>query len=118
MMGGTSKDYGCPVEFSLDLLRGKWKPVILARLKQGPMRYGQLRRAIPALSDKVLTERLRDLEASGLVSSTTEMDGAVRTYSLTERGMSLKPVLQALYDWGEGAAADFGATIRPPATGD
>ena len=114
MMDRTSRNYGCPVEFSLDLLRGKWKPVILARLKQGPMRYGQLRRAIPALSDKVLTERLRDLEASGLVSSTTEMDGAVKTYSLTDRGMSLKPLLQALYDWGEGAAADFGATIRPP----
>jgi DNA-binding HxlR family transcriptional regulator len=60
-MATTSHDYGCPVEFSLDLLRGKWKPVIMARLKQGPMRYGQLRRAIPRLSDKVLTERLRDL---------------------------------------------------------
>jgi DNA-binding HxlR family transcriptional regulator len=112
-MATTSRDYGCPVEFSLELLRGKWKPVIMARLKQGPMRYGQLRRAIPRLSDKVLTERLRDLEASGLVASTTEMDGAVRIYRLSKRGMSLKPVLQALYDWGEGAAPAFGATIRP-----
>ena len=58
-MRKTKRDFGCPVEFSIDLLSGKWKTVILSRLKLRPMRYGELRRDIPALSDKVLTERLR-----------------------------------------------------------
>jgi len=53
-MRKTKRRYGCPVEFSIDLLSGKWKTVILSRLKLRPMRYGELREAIPALSDKVL----------------------------------------------------------------
>ena len=66
-MRKTKRRYGCPVEFSIDLLSGKWKTVILSRLKLRPMRYGELREAIPALSDKILTERLRDLGAAGFV---------------------------------------------------
>ena len=50
--------YGCPVEFALDALGGKWKTVIIARIKQGPLRYSELRRLIPSLSDKMLTQRL------------------------------------------------------------
>ncbi|MBB6409757.1 winged helix-turn-helix transcriptional regulator [Mesorhizobium sangaii] len=53
--------YGCPVEFALDALGGKWKTVILARIKQQPLRYSELRRTIPSLSDKMLTQRLADL---------------------------------------------------------
>ena len=60
------KTYGCGVEVSLAVLGGKWKPVILARLKEQPMTYGDLRRALPSLSDKVLTERLKQLEEQGL----------------------------------------------------
>lgn len=101
------KTYGCPVEFSLDVLGGKWKPVILARLKQGPMRYGELRRVIPNLSDKMLSQRLRELAELGLIG---EQNGGF--YALTERGMTLSPLLQALYDWGAAAAPDFGAVFR------
>jgi len=61
MIRKTKRKYGCPVEFSIDQLSGKWKTVILSRLKIRPMRYGELRHDIPQLSDKVLTERLRDL---------------------------------------------------------
>jgi DNA-binding HxlR family transcriptional regulator len=102
----VSKIYGCPVEFALDMIGGKWKTVIVARLKQGPMRYGELRRAIPNLSDKVLTERLRDLETRGLVIHS----GDAR-YALTERGLLLAPALQALYDWGTAIAPTIGARI-------
>jgi DNA-binding HxlR family transcriptional regulator len=105
------KSYGCPVEFSLDLLGGKWKVVILARLKQQPMRYGDLRRAIPDLSDKVLTDRLAGLRATGLL---VDANGIAR-YRLTARGESLRSVLQALYDWGEAEADTFKVSIRPPA---
>ena len=101
-----SKVYGCPVEFALDMIGGKWKTVIVARLKQGPMRYGELRRAIPNLSDKVLTERLRDLEARGLV-----MRGGDARYALTERSLLLAPALQALFDWGNAIAPTVGAKI-------
>ena len=107
-----SKVYGCPVEFALDALGGKWKSVILARLKQGPCRYGELRRLIPGLSDKVLTERLQDLCDAGLAQVMAADDGT-RRYGLTVRGQSLSPILQALYDWGEANAAAAGARIRP-----
>jgi DNA-binding HxlR family transcriptional regulator len=111
------KSYGCPVELSLELLGGKWKSVILARLKDRPLSYGELRALIPDLSDKVLTERLKGLQAQGLVTRTSCPGKPARlSYTLTERGKSLRPVLQALYDWGEQAAADLKVQIRPPAS--
>lgn len=103
--------FGCPVELSLELLRGKWKPVILARLKDGPLRYGELRRLIPQLSDKVLTERLADLQAQGLVTRQGRQRGG--SYRLSHRGESLRPLLQALYDWGEAQASELKVNIRP-----
>ena len=107
------QSYGCPVELSLDLLGGKWKPVILARLKDRPLSYGELRRLIPDLSDKVLTERLKGLEAQGLVTRLRSAGRPARVrYSLTARGESLRPVLQALYSWGEQAATDLNLQIR------
>jgi DNA-binding HxlR family transcriptional regulator len=112
------KTYGCPVELSLDLLGGKWKSVILARLKDSPLSYGELRRLIPDLSDKVLTERLKGLEARGLLTrtrSSSPSQPARLRYALTERGKSLRPVLEALYSWGEQAATDLNLQIRPTA---
>ncbi len=108
-----AKDFGCPVEVSLEFLSGKWKPVILGRLKERPRGYGELRRLIPSLSDKVLTERLRDLEARGLIARDSGSASPRRTYRLTDRGESLRPVLQALYDWGLNAAADLRLEMRP-----
>ena len=95
--------YGCPVELTLDLLGGKWKTVILSRLKQGPLRYGELRRAIPGLADKMLTQRLRDLEQAGFVERAKQADGQIR-YRLTAHGQSLGPALEALYAWGRRVA--------------
>jgi DNA-binding HxlR family transcriptional regulator len=105
-MRKTKRKFGCPVEFSIDLLSGKWKTVILSRLKLRPMRYGELRQDIPSLSDKVLTERLRDLCEAGFVKQ--ERSGATSRYCLTKRGELLKPMLQALYDWGQDNAESFG----------
>ena len=106
--------FHCPVELSLEILAGKWKPVILAHLKQQPLRYGELRRLIPRLSDKMLTQRLLDLEAQGLVARSKQgKRGAPAEYRLTPRGESLRHVLQALYDWGEVVAPEVGATIEP-----
>jgi DNA-binding HxlR family transcriptional regulator len=103
--------FGCPVELSLTLLGGKWKAVILARLKDRPLRYGELRRLIPRLSDKVLTERLADLQGLGLIAPN---DGRPRNgYRLSARGESLRPVLQALYDWGEAQAYELKVVVKP-----
>jgi DNA-binding HxlR family transcriptional regulator len=107
------KTYGCPVELSLDLLGGKWKPVILARLKDRPLAYGELRALLPNLSDKMLTERLKELEEQGLTARETSSGNASRLrYGLTTRGETLRPVLQALYDWGEEAASQFNVQIK------
>jgi len=103
--------YGCPVEFALDALGGKWKTVILARIKEGPMRYSDLRRAIPSLSDKVLTQRLGDLVEAGFVATETSADGKER-YVVTERGRELAAPLQALYDWGKARGDAIGVRFR------
>jgi DNA-binding HxlR family transcriptional regulator len=100
--------YACPVELALDVLGGKWRTVILARLKQGPQRYADLRGLTPGMSDKMLTQRLRELVEHGFVARRA---GA---YVLTSRGASARRVLQALYDWGTAVAPDFDARIELP----
>jgi DNA-binding HxlR family transcriptional regulator len=108
------KSYGCPVEFSLEFVGGKWRTVILAWLKEAPHRYGELREKIPGLADKVLTQRLRELESQGLVvKQRVAKDRAAQAYVLTARGESLRPVLDALYAWGAKTAPDFKVRIGP-----
>ncbi len=108
----SARRYSCPVEFALSTLGGKWKIVLLARLKQGPHRYADLRSAIPGLSDKVLTERLRELVASGLVlQSKRGRRGAPSSYALSERAEQLRPALDALYRWGSVEAALAGVSV-------
>jgi DNA-binding HxlR family transcriptional regulator len=99
------------VELTLSLLGGKWKTVILSHLKQSPLRYAELRNAIPGLSDKMLTQRLRDLEKSGLVERSTPSKGQAR-YRLTAYGRSFAPALEALYACGIHAAPEVGARFR------
>ena len=104
--------YGCPVELAIEFVGGKWKTVILAWLKEGPHRYHELRARMPGVADKVLTERLKDLEQLGLVGKTPINDlGSVCVYHLTERGESLRPVLEALYAWGETIGSDLPVTF-------
>lgn len=106
--------FHCPVELALDVLGGKWSTVVLAHLKEGVHHYGELRRRIPEVSDKVLVQRLRTLEARGLVTRHTEGDAPWQgvTYRLTDEGRSLTPVLEALYAWGEARATRTGASFR------
>ncbi|MDV3459302.1 helix-turn-helix domain-containing protein [Sphingomonas sp. HF-S4] len=103
--------YGCPVELALDFVGGKWKTVILARLKEEPHRYAELRARIGGISDKVLTERLKDLERLELVEKRSAADASI-VYHLTDRGESLRPVLEALYRWGDHAAGALPVTVR------
>lgn len=100
--------YPCPVEFALELLGGKWRTLMLAWLKQGPMRYGELRRHIPAASDKMLTQRLRELEELGFIERSDEQPPR---WQLSRRGEALRPVLQALYECGERLAPELGVRL-------
>ncbi|WP_206185964.1 helix-turn-helix domain-containing protein [Sphingosinicella sp. BN140058] len=111
------KDYGCPVELAVDLLGGKWKTVILARIKEGPLTYGGLRNSMRGLSDKVLTEKLKDLVELCVVEHVAiDAAGDRKHYRLTDRGRDLAPVLEALYRAG-GLLADQ-LDIRFPQTAD
>jgi len=106
--------FHCPTEFTLAVLGGKWKTVILSYLKERPCRYAELRRLVPRLSDKVLSERLRDLTRSGLVARQESTGSRAHTYFLTEKGRSLSELLQRLYAWGVTNSGSFGVRVGAP----
>ena len=92
----------CPVETTLTLISDKWKVLILRDLLPGTKRFGELRRSVGNVSQKVLTAQLRQMEASGLLIRTVYPEVPPRVeYTLTELGYSLKPVLDAMWSWGE-----------------
>lgn len=92
----------CPVETTLTLISDKWKVLILRDLLPGTKRFGELRKSIGHVSQKVLTAQLRQMEQSGLVNRKVyaEVPPKVK-YSLTDVGYSLKPILDAMWTWGE-----------------
>ena len=92
----------CPVETTLTLIGDKWKVLILRDLLSGTTRFGELKRSLGSVSQKVLTAQLRAMEASGLVSRKVYPEVPPRVeYTLTETGYSLRPILDAMWDWGE-----------------
>lgn len=96
----------CPVETTLTLIGDKWKVLILRDLITGTKRFGELKKSIGSVSQKVLTAQLRDMEESGLVIRKVYAEVPPRVeYSLTELGYSLKPILDAMQCWGEGYKA-------------
>ena len=107
-------DFNCPTEFALAVLGGKWKTIILAYLSERPCHYGELRQLLPGLSDKVLTERLKDLQQSGLVArSKVAVSKSRLPYTLTDRGATLTPILTDLYAWGS-VRSSFGVRVGNP----
>ncbi|GCE48209.1 HxlR family transcriptional regulator [Thermosporothrix hazakensis] len=94
--------YGCPVDATLNVISGKWKPQILRLLFQGTRRFGVLQRSIPGISRHVLTTQLRELEQDGIIQRTVFAEVPPKVeYSLTEFGKTLEPVLTGLLTWGE-----------------
>lgn len=92
----------CPVETTLSLIGDKWKVLILRDLLSGTKRFGELKKSIGSVSQKVLTAQLRNMEANGLVNRKVYAEVPPRVeYSLTELGQSLKPILDAMWNWGE-----------------
>ena len=92
----------CPVETTLTLISDKWKVLILRDLMPGTKRFGELKKSIGTVSQKVLTAQLREMEQSGLLIRTVYPEVPPRVeYTLTDLGRSLKPILDAMQSWGE-----------------
>lgn len=91
----------CPVEGTLDIMGGKWKGVILFRLIEGTKRFGELQKLLCKITQRTLTNQLRQLEADGLINRKIYPVVPPKVeYSLTEKGRSLTGILQDLYEWG------------------
>jgi DNA-binding HxlR family transcriptional regulator len=93
--------HGCPVQATINVISGKWKVQILWRLSFGPMRFAQIRKKLETISEKVLTDQLRQLEGDGLVQRHTS--GSIPpevTYSLNGEGEKLVPMMESLCEWG------------------
>jgi DNA-binding HxlR family transcriptional regulator len=91
----------CPVERTLEVLSGKWKPNILFHLLTGTKRFGQLRRLMPKVTQQMLTAHLRELERGGIVHREVYAQVPPKVeYSLTELGRGLEPVFNCIYEWG------------------
>ena len=98
----TAREWpACPVETTISLIGDKWKVLILRELMGGTKRFGELQRGVGKVSQKVLTSQLRSMEADGLVHREVFAEVPPRVeYSLTPLGQSLRPVIDALRDWG------------------
>lgn len=110
-MEGYDDPRQCTVEATLDLIGGKWKGVILYHLLDGRLRFNELRRRLGAITQRMLTKQLRELEQDGLVVRTVYAEVPPRVeYHLSESGESLAPVIAALKAWGQ---ANLTGKIRP-----
>lgn len=99
----------CPVETTLTLIGDKWKVLILRDLLTGTKRFGELKKSIGNVSQKVLTTQLRAMEENGLLTRTVYAEVPPRVeYTLTDLGKSLKPILDAMWNWGE----EYKASLR------
>ena len=97
----SKEQVGCPVEITLALLGNKWKVLILRELFTGTKRFGELSRGVPGISQKMLTQQLRQMEQDNLVKRKIYAEVPPRVeYSLTEIGRSLSPILDAMHKWG------------------
>ena len=93
----------CPVATAVQLIGNKWKIFIIQQLMEKPFRFGELRRAIPGISEKVLTDNLRAMEKDGLITRTVFPEVPPHTeYALSELGDSMRPIITSMATWGTG----------------
>ncbi len=100
---GLYHPLGCPVSATLSVIGGRWKPIILfILLRQGVLRFGEIQKKIPAVTQRVLTSQLKELEKDGIIirNAYAEMPPRVE-YNLSEYGKSLQDILYAMHYWGE-----------------
>ena len=105
----------CPVATTLSLIGNRWSPLILRELLSGTKRFGELKRAIGGVSQKVLTSNLRDLESAGILEREVFPEVPPRVeYSLTDLGLSLEPVIDARWEWGSAYCVQSRASRQFP----
>ncbi len=102
------QEFECYIEFTLRILRGKWKTLILWNLKDGTKRFGELRKQIDGCTQRMLVHQLRELERDGIIRREIFPQIPPRVeYSMTECGESLKPILELACDWGVARAREL-----------
>ena len=107
MIMTKKRKYICSVEAAIDVIGGKWKPLILWVLKNGTFRFGELEDEFPGITQKVLTRQLRDLEQDGLITRKVYPEIPPRVeYTITQDGMTVVPILESLRDWADEHLAD------------
>ena len=107
----------CPVETTLMMISDRWKVLILRDLMSGTRRFGELKKSIGTISQKVLTANLRSMEADGLLTRKVYPEVPPRVeYTLTDLGRSLRPVMDAMADWGVAYHEQMGETLEPSVT--
>ncbi len=101
MIEWKGRQYHCPVEIVMDVLSGKWKCLMLWHLHDGTKRYKELERIVPGVSQKMLTQQLKELERDGLLTRTVFPEVPPRVeYTMTELGLSAFPILEMMHLWG------------------
>jgi len=97
----TEALFKCPVTFTLEMIGGRWKPLIIWQLKEGKMRYSELKRALPLISEKMLIQHLKELESDNLlIRHQKPVVPPFVEYELTAMGEEIKPILSAMGAWG------------------
>lgn len=100
-MISNKKNLDCPVATTINLIGNKWKLLIIRDLLNGTRRFGELRKSLTGISQRVLTENLRELETDGLLNRKVFAEVPPRVeYSLNDTGLSLKPIIETMADWG------------------
>lgn len=97
----NNKNFNCPVELTLNVIGGKWKGLILWHLRNGVQRYGALKKLVPGITHKMLSQSLRELEKDGIVERKVyQVIPPMVEYKLTEAGEQLNPILTSMQKWG------------------
>jgi DNA-binding HxlR family transcriptional regulator len=106
------KTYLCPLELSIDLIGGKWKTIIIWQLREKTLRFSQLKRRLPGITQKMLTQQLRDLENDGLIFREVYPQVPPKVeYSLTDYGRTVLPILKSLFKWGINYSSEFDVEV-------
>ena len=111
------KKFNNPVELSIDIIGGKWKMLVIWRLKDGSKRYGELRRSLPKVTHKMLTQQLRELEQDEIIKRKVYAEVPPKVeYSLTPRAKALSPIIEMMQQWGIEYAKEQNITITCKST--
>jgi DNA-binding HxlR family transcriptional regulator len=110
-IGGTN--YHCAMDVTMDFIGGKWKTVVLWYLRNKTLRFGELKKQIPDITEKMLSLQLKSLEEDGLIKREVYAEVPLRVeYSMTDFGKSLNPVLEAIAKWGRNLGDTQGTVIE------